>query len=131
MTQITYGYLAVPVPKDATEFYVLGCDNREGQGFFWKQSDQRFPNWTALPPGSWQFLFTTDGVTEEQAASVVQLISNGKISGRPQYRRYDRNPPEWMPSHMWTRDPRHSLETLIKSKGLPECNYAVLFNQNK
>lgn len=74
------------------------------------------------------FLFTTKTATEEQSASVVQIISNGKISGRPQYRRYDRD--NELPARMWTRDSRHSLETLLRSKGLdPDKNNFALIEK--
>lgn len=71
-----------------------------------------------LPPGNWQVICTTKEVTEEVAAGIVQVISNGKISGKPQYRRYDRDPVKDTPAKCWTRDPRHALETLLTSKGL-------------
>lgn len=78
-----------------------------------------------VPANSYRFLFTTKTATEEDAASVVQIISNGKISGRPQYRRYDRD--NELPARMWTRDARHSLETLLRSKGLdPDKNYSII-----
>ena len=80
-----------------------------------------------IPPGSYEFLFCTESATEEDAASVVQLISNGRISGMPQYRRYDKDPVKDTPAKCWTRDPRHSLETLLRSKNLdPKNNYAVI-----
>lgn len=79
--------------------------------------------------GTWRFLFTTKTATEEDAASVVQIISNGKISGRPQYRRYDRD--NELPARMWTRDSRHSLETLLRSKELdPNKNYGLIEKQS-
>src|ERR1051325_3208572 len=70
-----------------------------------------------IPPGTWQIVCTSKEATEEQAASIVQVISNGKISGRPQYRRYDRDPVKDMPARSWTRDARHAFETLLASKG--------------
>lgn len=77
--------------------------------------------------GSYQFLFTTKEATEGNAVSVVQIISNGKVSGRPQYRRYDRDLVKDTPAKCWTRDSRHSLETLLKSKGCdPGKNYAII-----
>lgn len=80
-----------------------------------------------LPPGTWRFLFTTKTATEEQAASIVQIISNGKASGTPQYRRYDRD--NELPARMWTRDARHSLETLLRSKGLDDKNNFALIEK--
>lgn len=70
-----------------------------------------------LPPGAWKTVCTSRKVTEDQAASIVQIISNGKISGRPQYRRYDRDLAKDTPARIWTRDARHALETLLISKG--------------
>jgi hypothetical protein len=71
-----------------------------------------------LPPGSWQIICPLKEVTEEVAAGIVQVISSGKFSGRPQYRRYDRDLVKDMPARCWTRDSRHALETLVASKGL-------------
>jgi len=83
-----------------------------------------------LPPGTWEVVCTSKEVTEEQAASIVQVISNGKISGRPQYRRYDRDPVKDMPARSWTRDARHALETLLASNGCDlNKNYLILKNQ--
>lgn len=78
-----------------------------------------------LPPGTWQIVCLSGECTEEQAASIVQIISNGKISGRPQYRRYDRGAKD-TPARMWTRDSRHALETLLISKGLNPQNTLIL-----
>jgi hypothetical protein len=83
-----------------------------------------------LPPGIWEIVCTNKEATEEQAASIVQVISNGKISDRPQYRRYDRDPVKDMPARSWTRDARHALETLLASNGCDlNKNYLILKNQ--
>ncbi len=124
MTQITDSHICCALTKF---YYELQIRNGE---LIWV-NERGLIQTRPLPAGSWQFLFTTDGATEEQAASVVQLISNGKISGRPQYRRYDRDWTKDMPAACWTRDARHSLETLLRSKGLPEGNYAILLKINK
>ncbi len=71
-----------------------------------------------LPAGSWQLIGTTKEATEDIAKGIVQVISNGGISGQPQYRRYDRDPVKDTPAQCWTRDPRHSMETLLTSKSL-------------
>jgi hypothetical protein len=85
-----------------------------------------------LPPGTWEIVCTSNAVLEEQAASIVQIISNGKISGRPQYRRYDRDPAKDMPARSWTRDARHALETLLTSKGCDlNKNYLILKKTDK
>lgn len=128
MVQLTDKVFAVEVPGDASP-YILDSANGKGQGLFWTQPGVQSPPWKDLPPGTWRFLFTTKTATEEQAASVVQIISNGKISGRPQYRRYDRD--NELPARMWTRDSRHSLETLLRSKGLDDKNnYALIEKEN-
>jgi hypothetical protein len=83
-----------------------------------------------LPPGTWEIVCTSKEVTEEQAENIVQLISNGKITGRPQYRRYDRDPAKDTPARSWTRDVRHALETLLTSKGCDlNKNWLILKKQ--
>jgi hypothetical protein len=57
---------------------------------------------------------------------IVQIISNSKISGQPQYRRYDRDPIKDTPARCWTRDSRHALETLLASKNLDTNKNYVL-----
>lgn len=83
----------------------------------WKVGDVVARGFIVLPPGSWQIVCTSKEATEAQAESIVQVISNGKISGMPQYRRYDRDPVKDTPARSWTRDARHALETLLASKG--------------
>jgi len=83
-----------------------------------------------IPKGNWQIICTSKGCTEAQAESVVKMISNGKLSGRPQYLRYDRPPSEYLPAQMWTRDSRHSLETLLHSKGCDlNSNWLIIQKQ--
>lgn len=130
MTQLTDKVWAVEVPDGSGAFKIMphfvrnAITERDAIKLVW-ESEQITHSWVILPPGSWRFLFTTKAATEEQAASVVQIISNGKITGRPQYRRYDRD--NELPARMWTRDSRHSLETLLRSKGLDENkNYALI-----
>lgn len=122
MVQITNIHWAVEVPDDARNISIskgrfLGYQTGGGEII-------------DLPPGTWQIVCTSKEATEEQAASIVQIISNGKISGRPQYRRYDRDPVKDTPAKSWTRDARHALETLLTSKGCDiNKNYLILKKQ--
>jgi hypothetical protein len=132
MTKLTDSVCPVEVPEGATNFRIMKFSQPET--FSYDYSIQKGDRCTAgliamvdLPPGNWRILCTTREATEEIAASIVQIVSNGKISGMPQYRRYDRDLVKDTPAKWWTRDPRHSLETLITSKGLnPNKNYVLL-----
>lgn len=118
MTKLTDKTTAMPLPEGAEGVFYDGA-NSIG---FYLNGELRFIH---FPHGTYRFLFTTKTATEEHAASIVQIISNGKISGRPQYRRYDRD--NELPARMWTRDARHSLETLLRSKNLDDKNnYAII-----
>lgn len=132
MIQLTDKHYAVEVPEDARHIKLHNYDTYSKIVFSSAMQDpfNCGGDMITMERGNWQFLFTTKGCTEEQAASVVQLISNGKISGRPQYRRYDRDPIKDMPAKCWTRDSRHSLETLLLSKGCDiNRNQAIIQKQ--
>ena len=132
MTQLTDDLITFEVPEGATNFRIMKFSQPET--FSYDYSIQKGDRCTTgliamidLPPGTWQILCTTKEATEEIATSIVQIISNGKISGMPQYRRYDRDPVKDTPAKCWTRDPRHALETLLTSKGLDvNKNYCLL-----
>lgn len=123
MTKLTDKLFAIPMPEGAESCEIRGAHSERPYPLlsFYGEGEA-----VELPVGNWRIVvFTTKTATEEQAASVVQTISNGKISGRPQYRRYDRD--NELPARMWTRDARHSLESLLRSKGLDENkNYALI-----
>lgn len=55
-------------------------------------------------------------VTEEQFARIVQVISNGRISGKPQYRKY--NDKTLIPANMWVRSARESFFSKMEAEGL-------------
>jgi hypothetical protein len=129
MTQLTDKNWAYSLPSgNYGEGLIIQVDGRHYLNLI-DDNGEMLAGTKPLPPGTWRFLFTTKSVTEEQAASIVQIISNGRISGMPQYRRYDRD--NELPARMWTRDARHSLETLLRSKGLDEKkNYSIIEKQN-
>lgn len=113
MTKLMDKHWAVEVPDDA-EPYILDCANGNGQGLFWTQPGVESPPWIILPPGSWQFLFTTKEATWEQAESVVE-----KING-------------WFKDYagdVLYSDPGYSLQSLLVSKGCYiKKNYAIIQN---
>src|SRR5688572_19861848 len=75
---------------------------------------------TKLPPGSWQFLFTTDGCTEEQAKGIVEMTHDTGFGRRFQeFKNYTGKCAYFIAVQ--------SLKSLLRSKGLPEGNYALLF----
>jgi len=130
MTHLREKYWAVEVPEGAERFEVSIQDDGIPCYTYWYK-DNIDPTVICLPPGTWEIVCTSKTVLEDQAASIVHVISNGNISGRPQYRRYDRDPVKDMPARSWTRDARHSLETLLASKGcnLNKTTYLILKKQ--
>jgi hypothetical protein len=76
-----------------------------------------------LPPGQYEFLFTTDNATEEDARKVVEsdeLFINGKSQGiRYCDYRYPNDVCEWF------KYPLPSLISLLRSKSL-EGNHAII-----
>lgn len=129
MVELRDNIYAVEVPDDAAAIAIHNLGTYSKLVFTSSLQDPLGCGGDMLPIefGNWQFLFTTKEATEDRAANIVQITSSGKISGRPQYRRYDRDLIKDMPAKCWTRDARHSLETLLQSKGLnTENNYAIL-----
>lgn len=118
MIQLREQYWAVEVPEDAKDFALHHLGDIQKLVFTSAIQDPLGcgGDMTILGPGTWEIICTSKEATEEQAACIVQVISNGKISGRPQYLRYDRDPVKDMPARSWTRDARHALETLLASK---------------
>ena len=124
---------AVEVPEGSKKHHLSFTGKTatsDDQSLYYKTKDaDELDEWEKidLPPGSWQLIGTTKEVTEEVAKGIVQVISNGKLSGQPQYRRYDRDPVKDTPAKCWTRDPRHAMETLLASKAIdPNKNYVLL-----
>lgn len=133
MIELRNNHYAVEVPNSSVKHHLSFTGKyatSDDQSVFYKHADEtELDEWTMLdlPPGTWQIVCTSKEATEEQAAGIVQVISNGKVSGRPQYRRYDRDPVKDMPARSWTRDARHALETLLTSKGCDlNKNYLIL-----
>jgi hypothetical protein len=108
---------AVEVPEVAEGFEISIQDDGIPCLTYWYKENLE-PTVICLTRGNWQIICTTKECTEEVAKSIVQVISNGKITGQPQYRRHDRDPVKDTPARCWTRDPRHALETLVACKGL-------------
>lgn len=76
-----------------------------------------------LPPGSWQYLFTTKGITEEQARKVVKWF---EIEGRTGYYNYTHSEP-----HRYFGDHKESINSLLRSKGCDiKINWAIIQNLN-
>lgn len=76
MAQLTDNLSAVEVPDDAIDFEVKhykvdnAIEKREGKMLVWASLHATHNFWV-LPPGTWQYLFTTKGCTEEDARKVV------------------------------------------------------------
>ena len=69
MTQLTDNVFSVKVPEGATGCYY---DGRYSIGFY-LNGELRFVH---MFPGSYEFMFTTDGASEEDARKVVPKIYN-------------------------------------------------------
>jgi hypothetical protein len=126
MIHLREQWWAVEVPDGAERFETSIQDDGIPCLTYW-YVDNIDPTVVCLLPGTWEIVCTSKEATEAQAASIVQIISTGKISGIPQYMRYDRNLVNHAPALCWTRDSRHALETLLTSKGCDvENNYIIL-----
>jgi DNA/RNA endonuclease G (NUC1) len=126
MTNLRDNYWAVELPEGAKDIHSEVSMTGTPYLAYKFKDDELLNEYEAknLPAGTWQIICTSNSILEDQAASIVQVISNGKISGRPQYRRYDRDGE--LPARMWTQDARHAFETLLASKGLTGNNYVIL-----
>lgn len=119
MTQLNNEIYAVKVPEGAKE---LHCEESlSGKPYLaYKFKDDLLLNeyeHIALPPGSYEFLFTSDEATEEQARKVVAWI---EISGKVGY--YDYMNPE---PYRYFDNYADSLRSLLASKGC-EGEWAVV-----
>jgi hypothetical protein len=121
MTQITDSHICCVLTKF---YYELQIRNGE---LIWVD-EKGFGHYATLPEGTWQFLFTTDGVTEEQAATLVRSSDWHFPVRHKRFVDYafpfDReNKQRWSEGFATAKE---SLASLLKSKGLPEGNYAIL-----
>jgi hypothetical protein len=130
MTQITDSHIAVAVPTKIANPHFYRVNN---ESIMFKWDDVEHPMnvhdvvcvdryYGNLEEYKWpQFLFTTDGVTEEQAATLVLRLNNGVYHD---YAIGSFDPcDELAECYLSSVD---SLKNLIRSKGLPEGNYAIL-----
>lgn len=116
MAQLTDNIWAVEVPEDAQDL-----DIRHGR-LVWVTGDS--VDYETLPPGSWQFLFTTKEATEEDARKIV---GDGDYADRVGGRYYKIS--ESRMAIFKTHDPLIALTALLKAK---DCdtnkNYAIIQN---
>lgn len=115
MIQILPDILAVEVPRD-TNFDIQNDQDGIFLAFYWDE-----PITMPLPPGNWTILFTTDEMTEEQAAGIVEKDSNGYID-------YSDDFPYNMISFDWAKG---SFGSLLRSKCLDSDKKNYLILQNK
>ena len=102
MTQLTDNVIAIPIPSMA--FGIMTNNYGTHSELITKP----------LPPGSYEFLFTTDGASEEDARKVVKELEAG-------YKGYDVNNDDVL---FW-REATQSLSSLLRSKSL-EGNHAII-----
>lgn len=120
MTQLTHNIYAVEVPEDVSHIRVATSQNNLGDCLFYVNGKGML-QFKKLPPGTYQFLFTTKNVTKEQAREVVKpqwMVQAGTTPSYPDYTG------EWAG---FVDQPSKSFESLLRSKNLdPKKNYAVI-----
>lgn len=108
MTQLNNEIYAVKVPEGANNFEICNYGLNDALEYDHKGTHAV----DDLPPGSYTFLFCTSSATEEQAASVVEMV---KLRGNVRYTDYTRE-------YMWCETAIDSLRSLLRSKGCEgEC----------
>lgn len=120
MTELRDNIFAIEVPQGAEQFETsLQPDNIPCVTYwYWENLDATV---VSLPPGSYEILFTTKEVTEEQA----ETISPGKWS------KYFENAPgplfkDYSDNIYRFDNAIQSLQSLLKSKGLTAGNYLII-----
>lgn len=126
MIQLTDKFWAVEVPDDASKFRIIKFSSPETFSYDYSitrngKSTSGLMAMVDLPPGSWQYLFTTKGCTEEDARKVV----NVQGSGYEDY--HDVTPDYFLLPFAKATD---SLESLLKAKGCDiNKNWAIIQKQ--
>lgn len=122
MIQLTNNHWAVEVPDDASHIKIHDSYQCSKIVF---SSDIQDPlkcggDMIRIPPGSWQYLFTTKGCTEEDARKVVRKEAGGFVDYEKD--NFHNDIPYTYASQ--------SLYALLASKSLdPDKNYAILLKQ--
>lgn len=124
MTQLTDKYWAAQVPSMAFGFDINNYADDSELIYMLSMSDiadddnaEETLITKPLPPGTWQFLFTTKTATEEGARKVVEQYT---LRGNIRYTDYAYE-------YMWCETALDSLRSLLRSKGLDEKNnYAII-----
>lgn len=111
MTQLLPNIFAIEVPRGTTALAL--APNEEKPYILQGHISGAFGE-IQLPPGSYEILFTTKGVSEEHAQQIVE-----KLAGLSRtYRDYHKSE--------WYRTATNSLHSLLRSKGLTATNYLLI-----
>lgn len=130
MTELLDNIFAIPCPETLAALNLYG--NADGvsevRALDWKivSGQPKTKQWNYfLPPGSYEIMFTTKGVSEQDAKKVVQKRYNGGAAIYPFYfRDYEKKDMEFSYGAA-----TESLQSLLKSKGLTAGNYLIIKKQ--
>lgn len=114
MVQLTDNVWAAEVPDDASNIVVHGylLENKSAFIYSTTLNGVAFDRAFDLPPGSWQYLFTTKEATWEQAEGVVEEINWW-------YKNYE--------GDILYSNPVDSLQSMLKAKGCDvNKNWAII-----
>lgn len=144
-TEILPGIIAVEIPKDSSDHWVIN-NNTEKVGLNWYIENKSFGEegntWSEgvdLPPGEWNFIFSTNHLTEENAKKVVENViydvpphPSNDMQGdwRTAWRDYEGTEDTGYSEHPFVHSAIESFNSLLRSHSLDiEKNYAILKNK--
>ena len=128
MTQLTDKHWAVEVPDGAFGFQIIKDQPSILYYDIPASRGECDSGWVQLPPsGSWQYLFSTQGATEEDARKVVKCNQDFVRGAKVQMAFYE----NYEGRHSSFSSAVVSLQSLLKSKGCDTSkNQAILQNIN-
>lgn len=124
MEKLTDKFYAVEVPDSSHGFSIeygsaLFGISDEWLLLFYPEHGHTAIQYKTIPPGSWQFLFTTKEATDEDAHKIVESVITA--NEQPVYWDYEFS--------MWMRTSVGSLQSLLQSKGCDvNKNWAIIEN---
>lgn len=130
MTELLDNIFAIEIPDNAYNFSFIEItkDRKAVQWIYHSGNGLTFAPETGsyiLPPGSYEILFAMKEVSEDQAASIVELDRGGFAGNVEGYKEYLK-PGDWPMDHEPFASAIKSLQSLLKSKGLTAGNYLIV-----
>jgi hypothetical protein len=113
MTELLDNIFAIEVPNGTTALALMQIG--KGRHYIAQGHISGLIGDIQLPPGSYEIMFTTKGVTEEQAETIPMEGSKKNFG----YKDYEGK----VSSHFYAD---HALQSLLKSKGLTAGNYLII-----